>query len=120
MTRAAAGGMRARTTRSRRPPVLADARVRRWAVVSGWTGVVANALLIVFFSLSEPFSAQPNGLAWTGTVNDWLVAVQFAALLPVVAAVGRRLPATRGLRVLTAAALLATGGTVALQLLLVL
>lgn len=59
----------------------------RWAVASGVAGLVANALLILFYVLARPWSGQWSEYAWLGPANDLVVAVQFAALVPVALAV---------------------------------
>ena len=104
------------------PPLrtAADARARRAALVSGATGIAANVLLVLFFALAEPFSGSPNAAGWLGTANDWLMVPQFAALLPVAVALGRRLPAGRWVRALTVAGVAAAAGIVLAQLALVL
>ncbi|GAB1510444.1 hypothetical protein [Actinophytocola sp. KF-1] len=64
----------------------------RWAALSGTAGLAANVLLVLFFAVSRPW-ADGGGLAWTGTANDVVVVVQFAALVPVALAVRGRLRA---------------------------
>src|SRR4051794_41957073 len=86
------------------------ARGRTAALVSGATGIAANVLLVLFFALAEPFSGSPNAAGWLGTANDWLMVPQFAALVPVAVALGRRLPASRGGRAPTLAGVAATPG----------
>ncbi len=63
-----------------------------WAVVSGVAGLAANLLLVLFFAVSRPWT-DGGGLEWTGTANDVVVVVQFAALVPVALAVRGRLRA---------------------------
>jgi hypothetical protein len=96
------------------------ARGRTAALISGVTGIAANVLLALFFALAEPFSGSTNAASWLGPVNDWLMLPQFAALVPVALALGRRLPATRWVRALTAAGVLAMAAIVLAQLALVL
>ena len=96
------------------------AEARRAAQVSGATGIAANVLLVLFFVLAEPFSGSPDGASWLGTANDWLMVPQFAALIPVALALGRRLPATRWVRALTAAGAVAMAVIVLAHLALVL
>ena len=98
----------------------ADTRARVAAWVSGATGIAANVLLALFFALAEPFSDAPNGAAWLGSANDWLMVPQFLALIPVATAIGRRLPATRWARALTVAGVAAMAAIVLAQLALVL
>jgi hypothetical protein len=104
------------------PPLrtAADARARRAALVSGGTGIAANVFLVLFYVLAEPFSDSPNAAGWLGTASDWLEVPQFLALVPVVLALGRRLPPTRRLRAVTVVGAVAMATTVAAQLLLVL
>jgi hypothetical protein len=59
----------------------------RWAVTSGVAGLVANALLILFYVLARPWAGEWSEYAWLGPANDLVVAVQFAALVPVALAV---------------------------------
>src|SRR4051794_41949355 len=98
----------------------ADTRARVAALISGATGIAANVLLALFFALAEPFADSPNGAAWLGPANDWLMVPQFLALVPVATAIGRRLPATRWVRVLTLAGVAAMAGIVLAPLALVL
>src|SRR5690349_7685490 len=98
----------------------ADGRARTAALVSGATGTAANLLLALFFVLAEPFSDSPTPAAWLGPANDWLMLPQFAALVPVALALGRRLPATRWVQALTAAGVTATAAIVLAQMALVL
>jgi hypothetical protein len=104
------------------PPIrtAADRRARSAALVSGATGLAANAFLVLFYVLAEPFSENPNGAGWLGTASDWLEVPQFLALVPVVLALGRRLPRTRWLRGVTVAGAVAMAATATAQLLLVL
>src|SRR3954452_2130774 len=103
------------------PPgrTAADARARAAALVSGATGIAANAFLGLFYALAAPFSGNGSGAGWLGTVSDWLEVAQFLALVPVVTALGRRVAASRPLRVVTVAGAAAMATTAAAQLLLV-
>jgi len=57
----------------------------RWsALVSGVTGLVADLFLVVFYILYFGFGTG----AFFGTANDALIVVQYAALLPVIRALG--------------------------------
>jgi hypothetical protein len=95
-------------------------RTRWCALVSGWTGLAANVLLVLFFALGQASGDGPAGFGWLGSANDWLVAVQFGFLAPVAAAVGRRLPPSRWRSAVPAAGVAAMTAVVVLQLLLVL
>jgi hypothetical protein len=108
------------TTTARPARTAADARARVAALVSGATGIAANVLLVLFYVLAEPFSDSQNAAGWLGTASDWLEVPQFLALVPVVLALGRRLPPTRRLRAVTVVGAVAMATTVAAQLLLVL
>jgi hypothetical protein len=56
--------------------------MRWWALVSGVTGLVADVLLVAFYAVAQPWTDTPRE-TWLGAANDYLVIVQFAALLPV-------------------------------------
>jgi hypothetical protein len=104
------------------PPgrTAADARARAAALVSGATGIAANVFLVLFYALAAPFDGNGTGAGWLGSVSDWLEVPQFLALVPVVTALGRRLPRTSSLRVVTVAGAAAMATTAGAQLLLVL
>jgi hypothetical protein len=87
----------------------------RWAALSGIAGLVANALLILFFALSRPWAGESGDFAWLGPANDAAVVVQFAALVPVALAVHAALMGRVG-RGTTAAAVAAMVAVVVLQL----
>jgi hypothetical protein len=89
----------------------------RWAVTSGVAGLVANALLILFYVLARPWSGQSSELAWLGQANDLVIVVQFAALVPVALAVHAALGGRVG--GFTATAVTAMMAAVVLQLALV-
>ena len=100
------------------PTRLADpVPARVCALVSGVVGLLAGVFLIGFFTL-DSYGVRLAGFS-LGHVNDILGAVQFAALAPVVWALGRRLPATRTVRVATGVALAATAAFVVLSVLLI-
>jgi hypothetical protein len=90
---------------------------RAFALVSGVVGLLAGLFLLGFFIL-EPSGVRLAGVS-LGSINDVLGAVQFAAFVPVVWALGRRLPATRPVRVATVVAVFAAVAFVVLSLLLV-
>ncbi|HEV2929534.1 MAG TPA: hypothetical protein VGW74_12645 [Propionibacteriaceae bacterium] len=102
-----------------RPPRQRTTGPQVWALTSGITGLVANVLLVLFFLLAQPFGEVRQDFMWLGTANDWVIVVQFLTLIPVALALRRWLPATRAVRLITAAAVVAMVGTAALQLLLV-
>lgn len=89
------------------------------ALVSGVVGLLANALLVLFYLLARPFSEVQNGFGWLGTANDWLVAVQFLTMIPVALELRRRLPLRRSVRVVTAMGVVAMAAACLLQLLLI-
>jgi hypothetical protein len=99
---------------ARRPEPI-PARVL--ALVSGVVGLLAGLFLLGFFTL-DLLGVRRAGPA-LGSVNDVLGAVQFAALVPVAWALGRRLPATRTVRMATVMAVVAMVAFVALSVLLV-
>jgi hypothetical protein len=92
---------------------------RRWAWTAGIAGLVANVLLALFYLLARPFSEVQNSFSWLGTANDWVIIVQFLALIPVAVALRRWLPLSRLVRVSTAIAVAAMVAVAALQLFLV-
>jgi hypothetical protein len=92
---------------------------RRWAWISGIAGLVANVLLALFYLLARPFNEAQNSFGWLGTANDWVIPVQFLAMIPVAVALRRSLPLIRLVRVSTAIAIAAMVAVAALQLLLV-
>ena len=91
--------------------------IRALAVLSGVAGGLAGLFLIGFFAL-ESYGVRLAGVS-LGTINDVLGAIQFATLAPVAWGLGRRLPATRIVRVATGTALIAMAGYVVLSVLLV-
>lgn len=84
---------------------------RQFARTAGLAGIAANVLLAVFFASGEAWRSVPGTFAWSGPVNDVLVAIQFAALVPVAVAVRAPLAAR-------AFGLAAMTGVVVLQALL--
>lgn len=92
---------------------------RLWAWASGIAGLLANLLLVLFFLLARPFSEVHNSFGWLGTANDWVMVVQFLAMIPVAVALRRWLPPTRLVQVITAIAVVAMVIVAVLQLLLV-
>lgn len=56
--------------------------MRWWALTSGVTGLVADVLLVTFYVVAQPWTGAHRE-TWLGTANDYLVIVQFAALIPV-------------------------------------
>jgi hypothetical protein len=74
-------------------------------------GVVGSVLVALFFLFGDVWS-------WPGPVSDAVVAVQFAALAPVVRALRPHLPDTPGVRLATAAAFVASVAVAVLQALL--
>ena len=64
-------------------------RARTWALAAGITGCAANALLLLFFAVDQPWRPEPHGTGWLGTANDVFVLFQFSALVPVMAKIRR-------------------------------
>jgi hypothetical protein len=117
----------ARTTMSRTngerpvhpaPVSRADAVARQSALVGAFAGFVANVLLVLFFAIARPWTTSGGGGFWLGTANDVAVVIQFAALLPVVTALHRRLPPSRVVRLSSLGAATATTAVAVLQVLL--
>lgn len=92
---------------------------RLWAWASGIAGLLANLLLVLFFLLARPFSDVQNSFGWLGTANDWVIVVQFLAMIPVAVALRSWLPSSRLIQVITAIAVAAMVTVAVLQLLLV-
>lgn len=92
---------------------------RLWAWACGIAGLLANLLLVLFFLLARPFSEVQNSFGWLGTANDWVMVVQFLAMIPVAVALRSWLPPTRLVQVITTIAVVAMVIVAVLQLLLV-
>ncbi|MEJ2857552.1 MULTISPECIES: hypothetical protein [unclassified Saccharothrix] len=60
-----------------------------WALVAGVAGLGADVLLVLFFAVDQPWQPGAHGTGWLGPANDVLVAVQFAALVPLAVAFRR-------------------------------
>ena len=90
---------------------------RALALISGVVGLLAGLFLIGFFTLADS-GVTLAGIS-LGTVNDVLGAVQFLTLAPVAWALARRLPASRGVLVVTVVAVAAMVAFAVLSLLLV-
>ena len=65
------------------PPRQRTASPVLWALISGIAGLLANVLLAGFFS------DVGNSFSWLGTANDWVLVVQFLAMIPVALAMRR-------------------------------
>jgi hypothetical protein len=85
--------------------------MRWWALFSGVTGLIADVLLVAFYVVAQPWTDTPRETS-LGTVNDYLMIVQFAALVPVALALATH-PVWR------IVGLVACGSVVVLQVLLV-
>jgi len=92
--------------------------MRWWALASGVSGLVADLLLLAFYAVAQPWTDAPPE-SWLGTANDYVMIVQFAALVPVVFGLARLLPAGRRTRVWTAVGAIACVAVAGLQALLV-
>jgi hypothetical protein len=96
-----------------------------WAMISGVAGVVANALLVLFFLLAQPFGVNGplaeagQDFMWLGSANDVVIIVQFLTFIPVALALRAWLPPLRSVRLATAAAVGAMAAVALLRLLLV-
>jgi hypothetical protein len=80
-------------------PILGTAArplpLRTFAMVSGWAGVLAGVLFVLFFALGRGGSAQ---WAWTGEAADAVGVVHLLTLAPVAWGLRRRMPASRSAR----------------------
>ncbi|TMR95858.1 hypothetical protein [Nonomuraea basaltis] len=91
----------------------------RWsAAASGVIGLIANAFLILFLVTAQPWTDAPDD-GWFGWANDVLIVVQFAALLPVILALGRLMAGDVRARAWTWIGLAAAVAVIILQVLLV-
>ncbi len=61
--------------------------MRRWALASGVIGLVADLFLVAFYTVAQPWTDTPHE-TWLGAANDYLMILQFVALLPVEVQVG--------------------------------
>jgi hypothetical protein len=108
-----------------RPPRQRITGPARWALTSGITGLAANALLVLFFLLAQPFGVNGplagagQDFMWLGTANDLVIVVQFLTFIPVALALRGWLPPLQSVRLATAAAVGAMVAVAILQLLLV-
>jgi hypothetical protein len=96
-----------------------SADARWWALSSGVAGLSANVFLVLFYATAKPWRGGPASNDWFGTASDWLTAVQFAALLPVVRSLGHRMASDVAARRWTVVGLAAAMGVVLLQVLLI-
>jgi hypothetical protein len=101
--------------RSPVPPDPVATRALAWT--SGVVGLLAGLLLVGSFTL-DSYGVRLAGFS-LGRLDDILGTVQFAALAPVAAALGGRLPHTRTIRVATAVGVVAMVAFVVLGILLV-
>lgn len=92
--------------------------ITRLALASAAAGVLADVLLVAFFV--AVFGLGQNQYEWLGAANDVAIMVQFLALIPVTLALAEWLRPWWSVGVATAAAVVAMGAVVVLQLLLVL
>lgn len=92
--------------------------LRRWAAASGVTGLIANAFLVLFYLTARPWADEPED-GWFGLANDYLVAIQYLALVPVILGLGRLLTGDARARLWTRIGLVAAVAVVVLQALLV-
>jgi hypothetical protein len=88
------------------------------ALASGSIGIVANVYLVLFYLVAKPWQPGSVGGGY-GTINDWLVALQLALLIPVVVWLGQQTRIEKWPRWWTAIALAASIAAVLLQVLLV-
>lgn len=88
-----------------------------WALTSGITGLLANALLVLD-QLTENVGEVRQYFMWLPAAIACVMAVQFLMLIPVALALRGWLPLTRSVRLATAAAVGAMLAVAILQLLL--
>jgi hypothetical protein len=94
------------------------------ALASGLIGIVANVYLVLFYLTAKPW--QPDSVArhvkrdptGYGTINDWLIPLQLALLIPIVIWLGQQTQIEKRSRRWTAIALTASIAATLLQLLL--
>lgn len=95
---APSGTEAATSSRTTATAALSDG-VRAWAVVAGVAGIAANAALIGFFALADPWTGEGGTGWWLGPVNDLLGTAFAGAMIPVVVHVSRAVPTSRAVRV---------------------
>jgi hypothetical protein len=88
------------------------------ALASGLVGIVANLYLVLFYLTSKPWQPDSVGGGY-GTINDWLIPLQLALLIPTVIWLGQQTQTEKRSRRWTATALAASIAATLLQLLLV-
>lgn len=88
---------------------LFSRRTAMCAVISGVSGIAANLLLAGFFAAARPWVMSSSPWAWLGPANDVTGAISMATLIPVVLALGRVIPATRLLQLLSGGSVVAMG-----------
>ena len=98
---------------------VSTSKIARWALLSGTAGVIANVLLILFYVMARPWQETGGSAGWLGRANDSFVALQFAALLPVINGIRALMPADPKVRAWTKIGLAASGAVVVLELLLI-
>jgi hypothetical protein len=95
------------------------------ALASGLVGILANVYLVLFYLTAKPW--QPDSVARQvkgdptgyGTINDWLIPLQLALLIPIVIWLGQQTQIEKRSRRWTAIALAASIAATLLQLLLI-
>lgn len=94
------------------------ATTRTFALVSGWSGIVAGVLFVMFFALANPFGEGSGDWAWTGTATDAAGTLQMLTLAPVAWHLRGRMPASRSVRLSSIAVVALTVGAAVLQILI--
>ena len=110
---------------TQRPIRTASGATALTALASGLIGIVANVYLVLFYLTAKPW--QPDSVArhvkrdptGYGTINDWLIPLQLALLIPIVIWLGQQTQTEKRSRRWTAIALTASIAATLLQLLLV-
>jgi hypothetical protein len=103
------------TTSAPRQPATLGPVSARFALASGFLGVVANGLFVAFWLITYPYWFDLTW-GWLGPASDTVGIAMLLSLIPVVVGVRRLLPPGRTLAALTAAAAVALGSMAVLQL----
>jgi hypothetical protein len=105
------------TPTKQRPVRTARDTAALTALASGVVGIVGNLYLVLLYLVDKPW--QPGSVdGGYGTINDWLVTLQLALLIPVVVRLGQQTRIEKWTRRWTGIALIASVAVVLLQLLL--
>ena len=106
------------TPTTQRPIRTASGATALTALASGLVGIVGNVYLVLFYLTAKPWQPDSVGGGY-GTINDWLIPLQLALLIPTVIWLGQQTQTEKRSRRWTATALAASIAATLLQLLLV-